>query len=651
MILSVVGTAGIWAFGRFFWQRGCARVIDDKKKHVRLPKLLTITTPGEGWDLAVVQRTKVLDPENWHLLVQIIVIIIVTIALVLAGPIAKISLKNGRTVLPRNIEVLQTIKGGGYFGNLLDANVLWNETMKSLDEADFPTDQILDYLPSPKEPWVYDPKEWDPTWVVSCVDTPARVLEDVVGTGDGNMYEPFTAFPRFRDTFNSSWFNGSYRLDTNFDSWYNWNVEKQFQHVFFFIILQSDPVIDDRMYSNNGTLDISITCFDAKNFAVNTTDKENSGEEDWFPIGPVDSVTYTRTECSISRSPHKKVLNETLVPWIWTNNTYSIAMGYRTFWQQAVAETVGRGLVPPVLDASTLFRYYQAYMANTNTNHAMPTTRSVSIWVDSVGLSVIFLTVVVLLTLMTTIASCRYFFFIVRHRKRIERFCVPDGKMEWMIHAAKAAAEDEEKQASKLDRDYFREGLFCQIFKHEDVQEADRQDDLSQAPIARVRTRNSYVSETSVGGRTLWGSNSRGSTCTRYTSVTSTASTDRRKPSAQSADAEDRQRGEIEDGSNRNSQSQCRCTLDGRSLNDSRKSLSEKRSLFESVDNDSSSLGLSSHTSSLHESHGPWAASPANSRHADDDQVDAEPYPIVQYADILGRQSGRGEHNTNSSIP
>jgi hypothetical protein len=52
---------------------------EEKKSGVRLPKLLTIASPGEGWDLVLVQRAKVLARENWHLLLQTIVIIVVTL--------------------------------------------------------------------------------------------------------------------------------------------------------------------------------------------------------------------------------------------------------------------------------------------------------------------------------------------------------------------------------------------------------------------------------------------------------------------------------------------------------------------------------------------------------------------------------------------
>jgi hypothetical protein len=104
-------------------------------------------------------------------------------------------------------------------------------------------------------------------------------------------------------------------VDANFDSWETWTDVDQIRHIFFFILIQSDPEIRDRMYSNNETLEISITPFDAQEFAVNYSDPSIASEDSWCPVGEVTKTTIARTECNITRTL-KVVENETIVLWI-----------------------------------------------------------------------------------------------------------------------------------------------------------------------------------------------------------------------------------------------------------------------------------------------------------------------------------------------
>jgi len=65
---------------------------------------------------------------------------------------------------------------------------------------------------------------------------------------------------------------------------------------------------------------------------------------------------------------------------------------------------------------------------------------------------------------MTFWGTGRYFFFLGRHKSKIEEMYIPDGKIEWMIHAAKSApigVEEEMIEGPKVrDRDHFRAATF-----------------------------------------------------------------------------------------------------------------------------------------------------------------------------------------------
>ena len=123
VIVSVLGTVGIWSFSRYWYRRGSSNLLSGERD-VPLPVLFTFTSPGDAWDLVAVLRTRVFAKENWYLLVQLVVVVAATTACMLSGPIAKVSLKNGRTIQQKELQVLQTTKGGGFLGNLLYANVV-----------------------------------------------------------------------------------------------------------------------------------------------------------------------------------------------------------------------------------------------------------------------------------------------------------------------------------------------------------------------------------------------------------------------------------------------------------------------------------------------------------------------------------------------
>lgn len=435
VIISLLGTTGLWAFSRYWWQRGSINVLSDRSV-VPLARLLTIAGPGEAWDVTTTLGRQLFARHNWHLLVQSIVVIGVTLACALAGPIAKVSLKTGVTIVQTELQVLQSVKGGGFFGNLLYANVLWNDTAQSLDDAAFPTDQLLEFLPSTTtSPWAYVAEEWDATWKVSCNYTERIYLQNLTGSGEHNIFDPVNAFPAYRDTYDPTWLDSrNYRISSDFDSWQDWSQNNQMQEAVIYVLIQSDPEKDDRMRHNNETLYLSLSVLHAKNFRVLYEDMSGvGGEETWRPIGPVENASYARAQCAISRKP--QVEDENKIPWPWTNDTNSIITSYRTYYFGPFAEAAVKKLPVEPPSASDLFRFYQIYMATMNTFHSDPSQKTLSMKVRTTEISLIFLIALALLSVLTAWNSIRYAIFLRHHKAKIEALYVPDAKIEWMMHA------------------------------------------------------------------------------------------------------------------------------------------------------------------------------------------------------------------------
>ncbi|KAH7386374.1 hypothetical protein BKA64DRAFT_711602 [Cadophora sp. MPI-SDFR-AT-0126] len=490
VIISFVGAVGIWSFSRYWWQRGAKKIIDGNSD-VPLSNLVTLASLGEGWDVAAGLRRRVFAPEGWHLLFQLVVVILATLATMFSGPIAKGSLRTSITVQQKKLEVLQATKGDGILSNMLMANTLWNDTIDSLNQAQFPRDELLDYLPPSTVPWTYIATEWNPTWRMACSLTTDKILYNVSGSGNGTFYQPLDAFPAFRDSYDQSWLNQSnFRVETNFNEMtYPGGDPKVFQHTTFFVLLQSDPQIDDRMYANNETLQLSMSVLHARGFqALEHNDMTESGTEVWKPFGPVTNASYSRADCNITRK--SAVLDENSIPWIWTNDTDAIIQSYMSYFDYDLEVQVSKRQYVPTISGEDLLRFYQAYMITASTLFALPSQRKLSVLVNTVQLSSAFLAVVILLAVLIAWQATRYRFFLRKYKAELG---VPDGKVDWMIHWAKVASNDADVNDRKKakDRDYLRTAYFGIVNIDEESLNA-----MPKRPqIARV-----YTNRTSISG-------------------------------------------------------------------------------------------------------------------------------------------------------
>lgn len=114
----------------------------------------------------------------WKVLAQCFVITSLTITALLSGLVTKYSI--------RRIEVTQLDDVDGYLATTLDADlfdtVQWNITADSLIQANFPTDQLLDFLPNTSVPWVYAADQWNSTWSLDCEMTNATTVPLSIGS-------------------------------------------------------------------------------------------------------------------------------------------------------------------------------------------------------------------------------------------------------------------------------------------------------------------------------------------------------------------------------------------------------------------------------------------------------------------------------------
>lgn len=78
--------------------------------------------------------------------------------------------------------------------------------------------------------------------------------------------------------------------------------------------------------------------------------------------------------------------------------------------------------------------------------------RRVSVWTDTTQVSTTTLVILILLALLELWISARYLWFLRKYNQELERLCVPDARLDWMIHAAKLAAQGAEKEESDVTK-------------------------------------------------------------------------------------------------------------------------------------------------------------------------------------------------------
>lgn len=438
VVISVLGTVGLWAFTRSWWRRGCDSVLQETSG-VPFHSLFSIATIGEGKDAFMVLRRSIFAKENWHLLLQLIVVVIVTLTCALAGPIAKVSLRNGLIITKKEFQVLPTSQGEGAAANMLSRNVFWNQTARSLDSAGFPTNQLLDFLPpSTTPPWIYIASEWDPTWTMKCNYVDDVILNNVTGSGVENCLNPVDAFSTYRDSFDSSWFDPSkYRMTSTYAGHEDLSVSNQMREAMFVTLIQSDPEIDDRMQHNNETIHLSISLLHASDFKV-LSSKDTSGlngGERLKPTGPIGHASYSRAECTITRKTF--VENPEQIPWPWTNDTGTIVAGVKAYFKEPFLTKATKEQPPILPTAREIMQFYQVYMVSMSTARSDPVSRTLSAKTETVELSVIFLAILIFLTLLTAWNSIRYAIFLMKNKELLRELDIPETRLDWMRYVVK----------------------------------------------------------------------------------------------------------------------------------------------------------------------------------------------------------------------
>lgn len=456
IIISLLATISIWTLSRLWYQTSTSKVISQRD--VPLSSLFTISSLGDAWDLLVLLRGKLINKRFLPLLIQTLVVILVSLAAILSGPIAKYSLRTSHTLVAKSVEGLLGTAPPQYgpYAGTQAANVFWNVTMDQLEAADFPIDQLLDYLPSSTTTWVYDSAQWNSSWTASCIETERTPLS-ITANSSYSILDPINAFPEFGATYDQAMLNTSeYRQSSFFSIILEYDVDGSglVRDLTLFVLVQSEPTLDGRMFSNRERLHLSLSVLHVRNISLPDVEAYTT------VVGPAEMSDYTRTECYLMRRPN--VTDTGFISWPWTNDTASIVQAYSNYYEWDIVQASSEGGVVAPLPPKEIFRFYQAYMISCLTVNVVPAKRTLNVLMEAIQLSTVTLVVALLLSLFITIILGHYAYFILRYKRPLKASRVPDARLDWILHAYKNSKHVGEDDLDLPDRELFADALYEQ---------------------------------------------------------------------------------------------------------------------------------------------------------------------------------------------
>jgi hypothetical protein len=381
--------------------------------------LLSLSTPGEVFDVFLLLKFKLLSSPYLKLFAQSVVVITLSTTAVLSGPIARFSTRHGHTVMP--IEVPGSL-ATNEFNSITYANVEWDQILTSLNRAGFPTNQLLDFLPNTSIDWIYRPEEWNSTWSLTCEPTPSTPFT-VSDTGNCS-YMP-AEMPALQDV-----------LPTAFrDYWYYANdglyIGTVWQDVLMFIVA---TIYTDVDYHTNITyaMNISIASIHLSGVLKQLNGSSNCD----FAAGDVKQASYTRTDCGLTRPRH--IPDENHLAYPDSGDVSNIPRAYREYYQARFTQEATSNSVITVITPDELVRFYQVYVISKDTMYRQPVTRTLSVEIPIVELSTAFLTVCLLAAFFLAAGLTKYIFFMLRHRTTM--LVTPESKLDWMLQSIKEAS-------------------------------------------------------------------------------------------------------------------------------------------------------------------------------------------------------------------
>jgi hypothetical protein len=410
VVVQVLCILAIFVGVQWFWQSSALKVA--RGEHVPVSSVLSINTPGEVWDATALLRTRMFRHPN--LLIESLLVIILGITAIFAGPIARFNTNQGTATPERLTDGLMASRD---FDCKQDNVLATRDVWQSLDNANFTRSLLLDFLPDVKTDWEYSESDWsNSSWSAECdFIKPTNVTLRGTGVYNGTENWPVKFWELDglwgvldEDFKENGWISTSLSGNRHDKTWLNvimWIYaviirENDMRMALVSVYLKDPPTADDP-------------------------------DEHTFGVGPVPEAYYTKSNCVLT---HKVNATFGAYPDVDPPETCFSEQASTYFYSSALQSTVdGTKIFLP--SGEDIFRWYQSYLLSKDTHHKHPNERILKVRIPTVEVTVVFLALASLVTLFVLAGLLRWLYFQWRYHALLSN--VPETKVEWVLYSHK----------------------------------------------------------------------------------------------------------------------------------------------------------------------------------------------------------------------
>ena len=422
---------GIFVLVRYCWLVAARRLI--RKQDTPAYSLLSLNTIGETIDVIWLLRYELFTQRYHGLLVQVVCVMLLTVAALTSGFIARFSTRYGTII--KEIDVNGSIARRNT-ESLPYAEVETNLTLFNLQRANFPQTQLLEYLPDQSLHWEYDPDQWNGSWTMDCQYNKSTPVPNPVATDDCSS-GLWTQLPFLYDNWDG-WQNNLSDYYYDQTGWRNNNTVYRDGLVISHGVQYTD-------WNPDLWLGVTIQTVAHHLQGINATEEEGCV----YGTGKITAASYTSATCKLTRSLGNRT-NGDIAEWGAAPDIYQIESQTSAFIQHYAnrfRKESSREVEITIIEGEELAMFYQAYLITKDASSAPFGRRTISVHLHVAQISLPCLIACSVAALVVLFGLFNYWAFLLRYWSRLDK--TPQSKLDWMLHTLRK--ENEEPSTSRPD--------------------------------------------------------------------------------------------------------------------------------------------------------------------------------------------------------
>ncbi|KAH6854156.1 hypothetical protein B0I37DRAFT_23084 [Chaetomium sp. MPI-CAGE-AT-0009] len=433
-LINFLCAIGIWVVSHVAWKSGARETSKGPNANTKVLSLLSLGGLGDVIDTLPLLRRDVGTGLLTKLVLQCLATALLSMTAMLAGPIARYSTRFGRELREMPVSGWRATPD---HNSMDSAQVKWNNTIERLKSTGFPLNQLLDYMPDVQVDWKYDESQWNSSWASDCRWTDQTAIElNATGSDTGGTLDWIPGIASvFPVTSRTPAHNVTFAYAGAYES-------LLYKDVMLFVVVQSNPEIaylnepdpsDGGWPANYLPFDLTLAAFYLQNATAVITESRKAV----IGAGPIERSWYTMADCRIRRDPFRtpdRLSKDTdwHVAFPWTADLWALPRAFVQFYGAGVVEGSFTGQDIPMPSGPDLFRFYQAYMINKDTQYHKTATRQINVAIPTVELSIPALAAVCLYIGLLCTAFVWSLFWRLPGKTSI-----PKTKVEWMMQSVR----------------------------------------------------------------------------------------------------------------------------------------------------------------------------------------------------------------------